>query len=90
MRVDSGRGQNRTLSQLSALWSPVFASEQDVGSPKGLDVGQGLGLDCPAGVFSLPHRFAEMGGIPVNDDGAELFSVSRPTVYRTFNRRHPL
>ena len=32
--VDSGRGQNRTLSPLSALWPPVFAGEQDVGPPK--------------------------------------------------------
>ncbi len=38
LRVDSGRGQNRTLrslSPLSALWPPVFAGEQDVGPPKG-------------------------------------------------------
>ena len=34
-RVDSGRGQNRTLSPLSALWPLVFAGEQDVGPPKG-------------------------------------------------------
>ena len=34
-RVDSGRGQNRTLRPLSALWPPVFAGEQDVGPPKG-------------------------------------------------------
>ena len=33
-RVDSGRGQNRTLRSLSALWPPVFAGEQDVGPPK--------------------------------------------------------
>ena len=32
IRVDSGKGQNRTLS---ALWPPVFAGEQDVGPPKG-------------------------------------------------------
>ena len=30
-RVDSGRGQNRTLTP---LWPPVFAGEQDVGPPK--------------------------------------------------------
>ena len=35
IRVHSGRGQNRTLSPLSALWPPVFAGEQDVGPPKG-------------------------------------------------------
>ena len=29
-RVDSGKGQNRTLRPLSALWPPVFAGEQDV------------------------------------------------------------
>ena len=34
-RVDSGRGQNRTLRSLSALWPPVFAGEEDVGPPKG-------------------------------------------------------
>ena len=34
-RVDSGRGQNRTLRSLSALWPPVFAGEKDVGPPKG-------------------------------------------------------
>ena len=34
-RVDSGRGQNRTLRLLSTLWPPVFAGEQDVGPPKG-------------------------------------------------------
>ena len=32
VRVDSGRGQNRTLRP---LWPPVFAGEQDVGPPKG-------------------------------------------------------
>ena len=35
VRVDSGRGQNRTLRLLSTLWPPVFAGEQDVGPPKG-------------------------------------------------------
>ena len=34
-QVDSGKGQNRTLRSLSAFWPPVFASEQDVGPPKG-------------------------------------------------------
>ena len=34
-RVDSGRGQNRTLRSLSALWPPVFAGEQDVGPSQG-------------------------------------------------------
>ena len=63
LRVDSGRGQNRTLRPLSALWPPVFAGEQDVG--------QELGLDRQPGVFPLSDRFAEMGGIPVNDDGGE-------------------
>ena len=63
VRVDSGRGQNRTLRPLSALWPPVFAGEQDLG--------QELGLDGQTGVFPLSDRFAEMGGIPVNDDGGE-------------------
>ena len=35
VRVDSGKGQNRTLRLLSALWPPVFAGEQDVAPPKG-------------------------------------------------------
>ena len=56
-RVDSGRGQNRTLRLLSALWPPVFAGEQDVWA-------QELGLDCQPGVFPLSDRFAETGGIP--------------------------
>ena len=34
-------------------------------------MGQELGLDGPAGVFPLSDRFAELGGIPVNDDGGE-------------------
>ena len=34
-RVDSGRGQNRTLRPLSTFWPLVFAGEQDVGPPKG-------------------------------------------------------
>ena len=70
-RVDSGRGQNRTLRPLSAFWPPVFAGEQDVSPPKGRDVGQELGLNGQASVFSLSDRFVEMGGIPVNDNGGE-------------------
>ena len=69
--VDSGRGQNRTLRLLSALWPPVFAGEQDVGPPKGWDVGEELGRYGQPGVFPLSDRFAEMGGIPVNDDDGE-------------------
>ena len=34
-------------------------------------MGQELGLDGPAGVFPLSDRFAELGGIPANDDGGE-------------------
>ena len=34
-------------------------------------MGQGLGLASQAGVFPLSDRFAEMGGILVNDDGGE-------------------
>ena len=65
LRVDSGKGQNRTLRPLSAFWPTVFAGEQDVGPPKE------LGLDGQPGVFPLSDYFAEMGGIPVNDDGGE-------------------
>ena len=34
-------------------------------------MGQELGLDGQPGVFPLSDCFAEMGGIPVNDDGGE-------------------
>ena len=34
-------------------------------------MGQELGLDGQPGVFPLSDRFAELGGIPVNDDGGE-------------------
>ena len=34
-------------------------------------MGQELGLDRQPGVFQLSDRFAEMDGIPVNDDGGE-------------------
>ena len=34
-------------------------------------MGQELGLDRQPDVFQLSDRFAEMGGIPVNDDGGE-------------------
>ena len=34
LRVDSGRGQNRTLRPLSTFWPLVFAGEQDMGPPK--------------------------------------------------------
>ena len=34
-------------------------------------MGQELGLYGQPGVFPLSDRFAEMGGIPVNDDGGE-------------------
>ena len=50
--VSSGKGQNRTLRLLLALWPPVFVGGQDVG--------QELWLDCQPGVFSLSDRFAEM------------------------------
>ena len=56
--------------------------------PTGGVWGQEMGFDSQADVFSLSHRFAEMGGIPVNDDGAEIFSGSRPTIYRTLNRHY--
>ncbi len=71
VRVDPGRGQNRTLRSLLALWTPIFADEQDVGSPKGRDGCEELWLNCQSGVFPLSDQFAKMGGIPVNDDGGE-------------------
>ena len=63
VRVDSGKGQNRTLRLLLAFWPPVLVGGQAVG--------QELWLDCQAGVFPLSDRFAEMSGIPVDDDGGE-------------------
>ena len=68
MRVDSGRGQNRTLRSLSAFWPPVFAGEQDAG--------QELELDA----FPRSDCFSEMGGIPVNDDGGEQVEPSHAAV----------
>ena len=59
----TGRGQNRTLRLLLALWPPEFTGQQDVG--------QELWLDCQPGVFPLSARFAEVDGIPVDDDGGE-------------------
>ena len=35
-------------------------------------MGQKLGLDGQASEFPLSDRFAEMGGIPVNDDGSAV------------------
>ena len=35
VRVDSGRGRNRTLRPLSTFWPPVFAGEHNMGPPKG-------------------------------------------------------
>ena len=78
-RVDSGRGQNRTLRPLSAFWPPVFASEQQ-------DVGQEIGLDGQPGVFPLSDRFAEMGGIPVNDDGGEQVETGHAVVLPSLER----
>ena len=43
-------------------------------------MGQELGLDRRAGVFPLSDRFAEMGGIPVNDDGGEEIEPSHAVV----------
>ena len=60
-----------TLSPLSSLWPPVFASEQDVGPPNGWDVGQEVGLEGQTGVLSMSDRLAEMGRLTVNDDGGE-------------------
>ena len=34
-------------------------------------MGQEIGIDRQAGVLPLSDRFAEMGGIPVDDDGGE-------------------
>ena len=48
--------------------------------PKGRDVGQEVGLDCQAGLFPLPDRFAEMGSIPVNDNGGEQVESSHAGV----------
>ena len=38
--------------------------------------------------FLLAYDPAPYRNRPVNDDGDELCSIARPTVYRTLNRRH--
>ena len=43
-------------------------------------MGQELGLDRQAGVFPLSDCFAELGGIPVNDDGGEQVEPSHAVV----------
>ena len=43
-------------------------------------MGQELGFDGQASVFSLSDRFVEMGGIPVNDDGGEQVEPSHAVV----------
>ena len=43
-------------------------------------MGHELGLDGQAGVFPLSDRFAEMGGIPVNDDGGEQVAPGHAVV----------
>ena len=57
LAADSGRGRNRPLRSLSALWPSVFAGEQDVGPAKGQDVGRELELDGESGVFPRSDRF---------------------------------
>ena len=39
--------------------------------PKGGTWDQGIGFESQPGVSPLSDRFAEMGGIPVDDDGGE-------------------
>ena len=48
-RVDSGKGQNRTLMPLSALWPPVFAGDQ-----AGVAVGNQAGGAGPLEPVSRP------------------------------------
>ena len=43
-------------------------------------MGQEFGLNGQAGRFPLSDRFAEMGGIPVNDDGGEEVEPSHAVV----------
>ena len=43
-------------------------------------MGQELGLDYQPGVVPLSDRFAEMGGIPVNDDGGEEVEAGHAVV----------
>ena len=54
LRVDSGRGQNRTLRPLAALWPPVFAGEQDVGHPRGEMWARSLGATVSPACFHCP------------------------------------
>ena len=53
-----------------------------MGPPKGRDVAQELGLDRQAGALPLSNRFAEMGGIPMNDDGGEQVEYGHAVVLR--------
>ena len=43
-------------------------------------MGQEIGIDRQAGVLPLSDRFAEMGGIPVNDDGGEQVEAGHAVV----------
>ena len=43
-------------------------------------MGHELGHDDQPGVFPLSDRFAEMGGIPVNDDGSEQAETGHAAV----------
>ena len=79
MRFDSGRGQNRTLRLLSALWPPVFAGEQDVGPPQGRDVGQELGLDGQAGGFRYTREVMHLSFCSSSSHPPNQFFAERNT-----------
>ena len=90
-RVDSGRGQNRTLTP---LWPPVFASEQDVGPPKNESKGTKLERESQPVMPPRPDMFdvvgqrvmAQQSGF-VRGQVGQGGAVRKGTVYRTLNRR---
>ena len=49
-------------------------------------MGRELGLDRQAGVLPLSERFAEMGGIPVNDDDASRLSPAMRQCWHSLER----
>ena len=53
-----------------SLLPSVFVGEQDLRQSQGREVGQELGYQ-QAGVSLPGGRFAQPGGVPVDDDGGE-------------------
>ena len=87
MRVDYGRGQNRTLTPLAALWPPVFAfaGELDVGPPRNETTGARLERESQLVMPPRPDTLdAVVGQCAMAQQSA---AVRKETVYRPLNRR---